>query len=151
MRLLLGLISMFFLHICYAFTCYLTLLKEDCWKNYAVTVQVMDSIKNNNLLTITVPQGKMWTRLPFNCTAGQNLMYSAKFSPIFWQSEKNTQYMAKKFWVLPKVQPEKAAAWEIPVCFAQAFSGVPFPPDAVSTCKCDFTIIPVLIMPSDKK
>lgn len=64
-------------------TCYYTLVKDNCWIKYDVSVDVMDAISAKTLTTVTVPIGKSWTRQTFPCQPGQKLMYRARFSPIF--------------------------------------------------------------------
>ena len=127
-----------------AFPCYFTLAKDSCWTNYDVKVVVVDAGTDKPIITVDVPKGKSWTRQTFNCQPGQKLMYQASFQPSFWQSEAGKTYMALRYWSLPAEISPKQSAWEIPVCFPQAFSEVPFPPTATGNCKCDFKVIPPL-------
>ncbi|MBA2711367.1 MAG: hypothetical protein H0U57_12350 [Tatlockia sp.] len=127
----------------FAFQCYLTLVKDTCWKNYEVNVNVLDSNNNDKVLTtVVVAKDKTWARQPFDCNPGMKLMYSATFKPVFWQSEVGKSYAAFKYWTLPNKIGADESAWDIPVCFASAFSAVPFPPDALGNCKCNFFDIP---------
>ncbi|MBA2651630.1 MAG: hypothetical protein H0U73_05110 [Tatlockia sp.] len=133
-----------------AFQCYLTLVKDSCWMNYEVQINVINSVDNSILTTVTVPKGKPWVRQPFDCNPGTKLMYQATFSPVFWESEKGKSYWAMTYWTLPEKIGAKESAWDIPVCFATAFSAVPFPPDATGNCKCNFLDIPP-VLPSKPK
>ncbi|WP_028388462.1 hypothetical protein [Legionella fairfieldensis] len=126
----------------WAFPCYITLAKDSCWTNYEVTVEVMDANSNELVVTAIVPKGKSWVREPFVCQPGQKLMYQASFKPVFWQREEGKTYMALRYWLLPTEISTKDTAWELPVCYAAAFAGIPFPPDATGNCQCDFTSIP---------
>lgn len=128
----------------YAFDCYFTLVKDSCWANYEVTVNVVDAVANKRLTTVVVPKGQSWARNQFTCMPNQNLMYYATFSPIIWQSKKDKIYQAKKYWILPKAPKEGELAWNIPVCFSREFSEVPFPPDASGNCQCDFDSVPAI-------
>ncbi len=125
-----------------AFPCYFTLAKSNCWANYDVKVDVLDAVSRKILTTVQVAKGQTWTRQSFNCQPGQKLIYFASFQPSFWQSEKGKTYAALRFWALPSTVTEKDSAWEIPVCYPDAFSAVPFPPDAAGDCKCDLGSIP---------
>ncbi|QDP73014.1 hypothetical protein FOG18_10780 [Legionella israelensis] len=142
MRLIFVLIGLFFSAQVMAFNCYLTLVKDSCWTNYNVTVDVIDAGENKTILTIEVPAGKSWNRQQFTCEPSQRLMYKAKFTPVFWQSEKGKSYMAIRYWVLPSSIKATDVAWNVSVCYPSDFSGVPFPPDAEGNCKCDFKSLP---------
>lgn len=127
----------------WAITCYYTLAKDNCWLKYEVTVEVLDAVSANVLTTITVPAGQAWGRVTFPCeTNGQKLMYRAHYSPYFWESEKGKIYSAKRYWSLPNEINPGDSAWNVSVCFPSDFSEVPLPPDAMGTCKCDFSTIP---------
>ncbi|MBN9231523.1 MAG: hypothetical protein BGO90_09395 [Legionella sp. 40-6] len=129
----------------WAITCYYTLAKDNCWLRYNVSVEVMDAISAQTLTTVTVPAGESWTRVTFPCkTNGQKLMYRARFTPSIWESEKGKIYSAKNFWSLPSAVNPGDSAWNVSVCFSSDFSEVPLPPEAVNTCKCDFSKIPVI-------
>lgn len=127
----------------FAFQCYLTLAKDSCWINYDVKLTVTDVNSKKLLTTVTVAKGNSWTRQAFDCVPGQKLLYQATFEPSFWQADKEQIYTAHHFWTLPS-DPKKAVAWEIPVCYPSAFAGIPFPPDAIGNCQCNFNKIPPL-------
>jgi hypothetical protein len=125
----------------WSFPCIYTLVKENCWKDYDVSVDVKDA-DLKTLFTVNIPKGKIWARHEFSCSPAQGLIYVAKFSPTFWESDKNKTYPALRSWSLPGQVNEGEAAWTIPVCFSADFSQVPFPPTAKGTCSCDFKSIP---------
>lgn len=126
-----------------AFSCFLTLAKDNCWTNYDVKLVVLDANNNQQLTAIDVPKGQAWGRQEFTCQPGQKLMYYASFQPVFWQSDVGKTYMALHYWSLPDNITSGNAAWNIPVCYPLDFAAVPVPPDAVTTCnKCDFDSIP---------
>src|SRR5689334_14957516 len=96
----------------WAITCYYTLVKDNCWAKYNVSVEVKDAVSAKTLTTVTVPAGKSWTRGTFPCeTNGQKLMYQAQFSPSIWESEKGKVYAAKNFWSLPNEINAGDSAW----------------------------------------
>ena len=128
----------------WAITCYYTLAKENCWLKYNVTVDVMDASTNKVLTTVTVPAGKLWTRVVFPCQAAQKLMYSAHFTPVIWESEKGKVYSAKNYWSLPAAINPGDTAWNVSVCYPMDFSQIPLPPEATNSCTCDFKSIPEL-------
>ncbi|KTC90590.1 hypothetical protein OQJ18_00920 [Fluoribacter dumoffii] len=125
-------------------TCYYTLVKDNCWTKYNVVVDVMDATSSNSLTTVTVPAGKSWIRQTFPCDPGQKLMYRAKFSPVFWESDKDKTYMAKNYWSLPNVINPGDSAWNVTVCFPNDFGQVPMPPEGSGNCGCNFDNIPAI-------
>ncbi|CDZ78726.1 hypothetical protein BN59_03039 [Legionella massiliensis] len=126
----------------FAFQCYITLVKDSCWTNYNVSMAVINSTNNQTITTVEAPKGKQWQRQPFQCEAAMKLMYNASFSPVFWENDKGKSYWALRYWFLPGEVKPNQSAWDIPVCFPSAFSGVPLPPEANGNCKCDFFSIP---------
>ena len=126
----------------HAFTCYLTLVKDSCWKNYTVHVDVIDANVDKVLTSISVPAGKVWNRIEFECQPSLKMLYAATFSPIFWESDKGKKFYAKRYWTLPDAPKPNESAWDIRVCYPERFSEVPFPPDAIGNCTCDYTDIP---------
>ena len=127
----------------YAFTCYLTVVKDNCWKNYNVTVVAQDVEGDNpRLVTVIVPQGSLWARQKFNCKPGQSLRFNATYTPVFWESERGKSHYLKQYWNLPKEVKAGESAWNITLCFPKQFSQVPLPPEATNKCKCDLKNIP---------
>lgn len=143
-RILILIISFFAFNPLWAITCYYTLVKDNCWIKYNVTVDVMDAATAKVLTTVTVPAGKLWTRQTFSCSIAQKLMYHAQFSPPIWESEKGKSYPAHDYWSLPdKINPGDSA-WNVSVCYPTDFAQVPMPPEATNSCKCDFDSIPAI-------
>lgn len=141
------LLSAMFIRPLWAFTCYYTFAKANCWTKYNVTVDVIDAKSTKVLTTVTVPAGKSWTRASFNCeTNGQTLMYRAQFSPVIWDNDKGKVFYAKNYLSLPHEVNPKDSAWNISVCYPKDFSQVPIPPNATYDCACDFSTIPVIKM-----
>lgn len=128
----------------FAFPCYFTLVKDSCWTNYEVTVQVIDTDTQRQILTATIPKGKSWLRQPFSCQPAQKINYTATFKPVIWEHEADKVYSAKRYWMLPDAIRPDQSAWEVSVCFPAAFSTVPYPPDASGNCVCDFASIPAI-------
>ncbi|MDP3269368.1 MAG: hypothetical protein Q8M40_10010 [Legionella sp.] len=128
----------------WAINCFFTLAKDSCWTGYNVVVDVIDARTNQILTTVTVPAEKSWTRQSFVCEPSQKLMYHARFTPVFWQSDEGKTYLAKRFWSLPSIINQGDSAWNLSVCFASDFALVPFPPNATGNCACDFKDIPKL-------
>ena len=90
----------------------------------------------------SVPAGKSWDRKTFECTPEENLIYIARFSPVFWESDKGKTYQGLRNWFLPGTINPGDRAWTIPVCYPADFSQVPLPPKRDNNCKCDFSVIP---------
>lgn len=127
----------------WAFSCYYNLAKGSCWTNYNLSVDVTDATTSTLLFTIQIPAGKSWAQKEFTCQPAQKLMYQARFTPVFWESDKDKIYTAVRYWFMPGEIKPGDSAWTIPVCFPKEFAEVPYPPDAKSgNCECDFSVIP---------
>lgn len=141
---LVALISLLMSTPSWSFMCYMTLAKDNCWQDYSVTVDIINSSTGGTMTTITVPKGELWSRQTFDCEPSQKLMYIARFSPVFWEKDIGKTYPAQNFWSLPSQINPGDSAWNVSVCYPADFSLVPVPPQATSNCKCDFTSIPVI-------
>lgn len=130
-----------------AYTCFFTLVKDSCWTDYNVTVDVTDASTSKTLFRISVPKGKSWARKKFSCDAAESFDYRASFSPVFWQSDKGKHFSGKRTWTLPQTMKAGDTAWSITVCYPEEFSEVPLPPTANSQCACDMKSIPPVIPP----
>ena len=128
----------------WSFTCYMTLAKDNCWKDYTVSVDILNATTGTTMTTITIPKGELWARDTFECEAAQKLMYKASFSPVFWQRDEGKIYSAQRFWSLPDVINPGDSAWNVSICYPADFASVPTPPQATNNCNCDFTSIPVI-------
>lgn len=146
MRLILILLSSLFSITSFAFPCYLTVVKGDCWKMYDVSVQLRNNTSDNNLVKVTVNKGALWARVPFECEAGERLTSFATFSPKIWDNDEGKVYEAKHFIFLPEEIKADQAAWDVPICFPKAFPSVSMPPEATKDCACDFTAVPPIII-----
>jgi len=128
----------------WSFNCYYTLVKDSCWTNYNVSVDVLDVAAGTVITTAIVPAGKSWTRLSFGCQPNQKLMYRAKFSPIFWASDAGKTFEAQNYLSLPAAINPQDTAWDLSSCYPADFSEVPLPPGATGNCQCDFKSIPAV-------
>lgn len=126
----------------HAVPCYLTLVKDSCWKMYDVTVDIHDAQTDKKLGSIIVPLGTAWGRQAFECTAGQTLALFAQFSPPFWSTDENKVFPGQRYWKLPDELKSSDVAWNVTVCFPKYFANVPMPPDATSHCACEVDKIP---------
>lgn len=129
-------------------TCYLTVVKNDCWKNYNVEITLTDLKSKKVMATLMTDKGKLWGRTTFQCELGAVIEYSATYSPVYWQSDKNKIFHSNKFWTLPDSLQGSEKALNITICFPDQFVGTPTPPEATSTCKCDKSIAPEIKLPA---
>lgn len=126
----------------YAIPCYVTVLKDKCWENYHVSVQVRDAFNKQNLAVILIPKGQLYGRARFECSSKQGLDFWAEFTPVFWENDKGKVYRIKSFIFMPEKLRENEIAWHVPICFSSHFSGVPLPPTGGANCICDFSSVP---------
>lgn len=73
----------------HAMKCYITMAKGNCWKNYDLSVDVVDANTSKKLATVVVFENRLWNRQAFECAAGQTLSMVATFSPIFWEGDES--------------------------------------------------------------
>jgi len=139
--LIMGLGAFFVMQV-HAFSCYLTVAKDNCWKDYNVTIGVFDTSNDKQIATLIIPEGSAWARQAFTCQPGEKLRFQAQFTPVFWESDQGKVYPAKDFWTLPDKPAQGDIAWNITLCYPEQFSEVPFPPQAGAHCKCDLSGIP---------
>ncbi len=125
-----------------AFPCFITLVKGSCWKNYDVHVDVLDADNDKVLLSLDIPKGTLWARKSFDAPPKQRFIFRARFTPVFWKTEKGAVYYAKRYWALPESVEGETLAWHVGACFPSEFSSVPMPPDAGQDCSCDKQSIP---------
>ena len=126
----------------YAASCYLTLVKDSCWKMYDVTVDIRDAETDKKLGSILIPMGTAWGRQPFECTGGETLALFAQFSPVFWSTDEGKVFSGQRYWKLPDKFNPGEVAWNVTVCFPKYFANVPMPPDATPHCVCELDKIP---------
>src|SRR5215208_5771496 len=84
--------SLIFSKICLAFPCYFTAAKAPCWLDYEVTINVTDTATSKLVTKAIIPKGKLWERTEFNCTPGQQVGFTATFSPPVWEMNKDKVY-----------------------------------------------------------
>jgi hypothetical protein len=128
----------------HAFSCYATLVKDSCWSNYTVSIDVVDTKKNKVLVTLFMPIGTDWDRETFDCDLGANLALKATFSPTMWRDQADRVYSGKSYWLIPKDAPTGVVAWNLTRCFPEDFAEVPVPIEATDHCTCSMKDIPAL-------
>jgi hypothetical protein len=126
----------------YSFPCYITIIKDNCWTNYDVTVQVDDVMVDKPITSIVIPSGEAWTRYEFSCQEKQTLQFTAAFSPVIWDKDEDRKYKSKRFWSYPEIIRQGDTAWNMTVCYPQDFAEIPMPPDVSGACTCDKKIAP---------
>lgn len=132
----------------WSLTCYITMAKDNCWKDYNVSVEVRTAGTNKQLTVLNLPKGRHFDRQSFECKPLDTFYYIAKFSPMIWENQAEKTYRAKQNWVIPANMPSDYVIWEVKACYSADFAQVPIPPDATSNCACDFSEIPVLKAPT---
>jgi hypothetical protein len=125
-----------------AVTCYITMVKASCWKDYNLTVNVLNASTGVKQGTIMVFSGDLWGRDKFECKPGQTLSLEAQFTPVFWEKDDGRIYKARRFWKLPDKVTDDITGWNVTVCYPKWFSDVPYPPEASGDCKCNMGEIP---------
>jgi hypothetical protein len=134
------LLSAFFSYQAFAFPCYVTVMKDNCWKNYNVTVDMEDTSTEKSLVSVVISDQESWARGKFDCHPKQTFKLLGQFTPAFWASDEGKVYYGKRYWSLPE-QIGDNVAWHMKLCYPSDFSEVPLPPDASGACQCDPSVI----------
>lgn len=127
-----------------AFSCHITIVKDNCWTDYNLTVSVTDASNGNELVKILVPKGESWGRKTFTCDKGQTLAMSAQFDPVFWAEDANKNFLGQRYWKLPDQIENGVSGWNVTVCYPKWFANVPTPPKSTSHCRCNTDNLPAL-------
>lgn len=144
----LSIVMMVFSWKAQAIPCFITLAKDSCWTNYDVMVEVKDDKLNKTMIALSIPKGKSWARQQLDCKPDENFYYTASFKPAIWENQEAMTYRSKRYWSIPNQIPAEYVVWEIKVCYASDFAGLPLPPDANGNCQCDFASIPAIKPPA---
>lgn len=134
-----------------AYDCYLTGILGPCWKNYVVTIKVLDNDTDKTLATITIPKGKLWAREKITCVPRQAFLYQASFTPKIWKDNPKNVYGAISIYHTPEKFQDNTTGFIVPICFPRDFSEVPLPPDAKSLCDCKTVIPSIPPLPNEIK
>ena len=118
------------------------MMKDSCWGDYNVTVNVIDTANGKTIGTVIVPTSSFWAREKFECAPGQTLQFQATFNPVFWEKDVGKTYSGMSSWALPNAVTGRDIAWNINMCFPKQFGAVPFPPEGTNKCDCSTKGIP---------
>ena len=132
----------------WAVQCYFTVAKGGCWKDYDVDVVLVNRAKQENVQTIHIPKGQLYTRVNVECQSKDVFSAFAQFSPAVFEEEENNKYPGVRFWAMPLTAPKPGGVWEIDICYPLQFAKLPMPKTDNSDCKCDFSSIPALENPN---
>ena len=143
-RLLMMLFGVVLLNQAHAFPCYITMVKDNCWSKYNVSVNVVDVSTQTVLATLSIPEGKSWDRKEIVCQPKQTVMLKATYSPAFWEKDEGKIYSGKRDWSFPEKIVKNESAWNMVICFASEFQEVSLPPEAAGHCLCDMKSIPAI-------
>lgn len=128
----------------HAFPCYITMVKDNCWLNYNVNVDIVDVSTEKVVATMTIPEGKPWDRKEIACQPKQTVKLKATYSPAFWAKEAGKFYYGKREWSFPEEIKKGDAAWNMILCFASDIEEVSLPPEVSGPCVCDMKDIPAI-------
>ena len=142
LRLFLGFLSVVLVAQAQAFPCYITIVKDSCWKDYDVSIKVEDVMSEKPITNILIPSGESWKRYEFSCKEKLTIQLKATFSPVIWETDQDKSYLSKSFLSFPDEIKPGQTAWNMTVCYPGQFEGVPTPPDVSAGCRCDTKSIP---------
>lgn len=126
----------------WSLTCYITMAKDNCWKDYNVLVDVQSGATNARIIQLNIPKGQNFARQSFECKPRDNFYYVATFTPVIWEDQAGQKYRSKLYWAIPGNIPADYVVWEVKACYPSDFAQVPITPEATDDCRCDFSSIP---------
>lgn len=141
-KVLMILSGVFFLTQAQAFPCYITMIKDSCWSNYNVTVDIVDLFTNKVMVTMTMPKGKSWDRKEIVCQPKQTVQLRATYTPTFWAKDAGKVHYGKRHWSFPDEVKKGDAAWNMTLCFAKDIAEASLPPESSGQCICETKGIP---------
>ena len=130
--------------------CLLEVAKGSCWKNYDVTIKIVNLTKHKIKRTLKLPpatkdsKSVFSKKMEFPCETLDTFSLFATFKPAIWEENigKDKEYQSIKLWPVPGIIQEDTQKWLIQICFPDAFHSIPNPPDYTGQCDCKFTIKP---------
>ncbi len=131
----------------HALPCYITIAKDNCWTNYNVNIDIVDTLSVKVIASMSMPEGTPWVRQEIVCQPGQTVQVKATFSPVFWESDVGKVYFGRRYWSFPQQLDAGESALSMTICYANDFAAIPLPPDASGQCACDINSIPAIKLP----
>ena len=121
-------------------TCYLEFVKSDCWNDYKVELKLLDALTLKEQQNFNISMNTQSIKVPFACSANQQLSFQASFNPPIWEDQIDTWYQSNKIYNVPSDIDSSPNIWTVEVCFATDFNGVPLPPhNSMGSCSCQFS------------
>jgi len=131
--------------ISYALPCVVTLVKNTCWGDYEVHIELRN-IMSGLLADAVIPKNQYWTRVTFDCQSKQTVKAFAAFTPAIFAKDEGAFFNAKRFWLLPPEDPKAGSAWTFTIRFPDDFSNIPQPlTGGGNNCTYDSQIPPVKV------
>lgn len=126
-----------------ALTCSVKVLKASCWGNYDVTIPMHFSSNAGSRRTVVLAKktakdaAKFEALVTMPCKKGDQLLYSAKFSPPIWDGGKESPDIlaSQKIGVILGL-PDTVKDYKLDICFPRDFMEVPYPMEYNTKCKC---------------
>lgn len=118
--------------------CELRVVKNTCWEDYEITVDVVEAEVDKPITQVVVPKNLQSKGEQFSCPKVDKITLHGKFDPPIWQDQKGVSYKAKQVWDVPRTFPEDTERWTITVCFPNDFIAVPIPPKIQLPCLCKY-------------
>lgn len=115
--------------------CEIQIIKNSCWLDREVVVQLIDSAHASVYETFKLPINKDSLVQSFNCSHLERFNFAARFSPPLWKNQEVRSYPSKNVWHAPQNLPENVEKWVISLCFSDDFAGVSLPMGA-KNCEC---------------
>ncbi len=146
-KLFMMLVGVFGLAQAHALPCYITIAKDNCWTNYNVNIDIVDTLTEKVIASMSMYEGTPWVRQKIVCQPGQTVLLKATFTPVFWEADIGKVYFGRRYWSFPKQLVAGESAMSITICYASDFAAVSLPPEASGDCACDMESIPAATQP----
>lgn len=125
-----------------AMNCYFTALKDSCWLNYDVTIQLISGENGATVTYLTIPKGKSWARTKISCSNGDGFSLSATFNPPIWEKDKGRVFKGNTILRVPDKLPQGYVSWDVRSTYPNNFARIPMPASTTGACRVDWSQVP---------
>lgn len=117
--------------------CQVHLTKPACWQKFDVKIMLLNGTTLKVLDTYHLKDNPVLTK-KFDCKPGEVITFASSFDPSIWHNDKYKIFNAQGSWQVPQTLKKGISAWQVNICFPDAFQDVPMPiTTQPETCTCN--------------
>ncbi|MBS0358593.1 MAG: hypothetical protein JSS53_04935 [Proteobacteria bacterium] len=131
------------------FQCEVWVARNTCWKDFNVSVHLLDYSNLKTIATIEFPkvtdnkpqESDFFVKKEFDCNSVDVITFKSNFSPAIWKGTDKETYSGRRVWSVP-AKIKKKMVWHVDACFSDDFVGVPTPIRGQKDCRCIYPEVP---------